>query len=166
MVGRNIAEPVGGYACRGPREKRGAEEPDVTRIREFMTTDVVTIPSTASMQDAAALMRQHDIGSLPVVDGDILRGMLTDRDLVVRGLADGIVDATVSSLLSGDVVTVNADDEDNDVAALMSERQVRRVPVVDGGRLVGMVSMGDLAARTDPDLAAEVLQETGPSSES
>lgn len=138
----------------------------MTRIREFMSTDVVTVASDASMQDAAFLMKQHDVGALPVVDGDMLRGMVTDRDLVIRGLASGMTDARVGSLLSGDVVTVGPDDEDNDVAALMSERQVRRIPVVDGGRIVGMVSMGDLAARTDGDLAAEVLEDTGPSSES
>jgi len=134
----------------------------MARVREFMSSDVITVGSGEMPRDAARLMRQHDVGVLPVVEGDTLVGVITDRDLVIRALADDRLDIPVGSILSGSPVTVGPDDEDSDVASMMADREVRRVPVVEDGRVVGMVSVGDLATRTNRSLAGEVMEETGP----
>ncbi|MET9079443.1 CBS domain-containing protein [Streptomyces sp. NPDC004232] len=99
------------------------------------------------MVDVAQLMRQADVGDVLVVDEGRLRGVVTDRDLIVRGMAEGgdVGDRTVVSACSDDLVTVAPEDDIDRVIGLMRERAVRRVPVVEGERPVGIVSLGDLA---------------------
>jgi CBS domain-containing protein len=135
----------------------------MARISDFMTKDVVSVGSNTTLPDAAKLMRDKDIGILPVVDGDQLKGMVTDRDLVVRGFADGDGSSkTVDRVMSKDVFSLAPDDDAQDAKKRMSDRGVRRLPVVDHGKLVGMVSVGDLAVRADEKLAGKVMEETGP----
>ena len=107
------------------------------------------------MTDVARIMRDEDIGAVLVTDEDRLRGLVSDRDLVVRALAEGDDpgQTTVASACSDDLVTVGPDDELDVAVRVMREHAVRRVPVVEEGRPVGIVSLGDLAVERDPDSA-------------
>jgi CBS domain-containing protein len=130
------------------------------KISEVMTRDVQTIRPDQSAQDAARFMLKSDAGSIPVTDGDRLIGMITDRDIAVRGVAKGFGPETpVRELMSDDIVCAHFDDDVEDVASKMSEAQVRRLPVVDEQeRLCGIVSLGDLGREADTDTAAEALE--------
>lgn len=132
----------------------------MSKIKDFMTTPVVTVSAKATLAEAARLMRDNDVGFLPVVDGDDLKGVVTDRDLVVRGLADGD-EKSIGEIVSGGVIFLRPDDDEKEAEKLMSANNVRRLPVVDNGRLAGMVSVGDLAASND-GLAGKVMENTGP----
>lgn len=117
-------------------------------VHDIMTTELVTCPADATVAEAARLMRDHDIGDVLVTGDDDrqLLGIVTDRDLVVRSLADGSSgNDLVGHLCSGDLCTVDAASDVRDAARIMAERALRRLPVVDEGRLVGIVSLGDLA---------------------
>ena len=131
-------------------------------VRDFMTKDPVTVPSSTTLTEAACLMREHNIGFLPVVDGGKFVGVVTDRDIVIRGVADGSIDCAVGAILSSEVTCLAPDDDDARAASLMNSADVRRLPVTEGGRLVGIVSVGDLAVRADAQLAGEVIEGTGP----
>ena len=130
------------------------------KITDVMTTDIEKVCPTDSAQQAASFMLRADTGSIPVCDGDKIVGMITDRDLAVRGFAKGLgPDSQVSELMSNDVVCANCDDSVEDIARQMAERQVRRMPVIDSEqKLVGMVSLGDLS-RHDRDSAASTALE-------
>ena len=130
------------------------------KISEVMTRDVQTIRPDQSAQDAARFMLKSDAGSIPVTDGDRLIGMITDRDITVRGVAKGFGPETpVSELMTGDCVCARFDDEVEDVASRMSEAQVRRLPVVDENEnLCGIVSLGDLSREADSDCASEAME--------
>ncbi|MEV6971449.1 CBS domain-containing protein [Hamadaea sp. NPDC051192] len=119
-----------------------------------MTGDPVTIEATDSIVHAARLMRDYDIGDLIVTDRGHLVGIVTDRDIVIRGIADsrGVETTHVGEVCSRDVVTVGPDEELDQVVAIMCEHAVRRMPVISGGRVVGVISLGDLA-QEDGELA-------------
>src|SRR5438034_10531136 len=121
-------------------------------VQEIMTTDVVRLQVDITLVEAARVMREQDIGDVVVVDNDRLVGVVTDRDIVVRALADGLPpDATtLGSVVSKDLVTVRPDDSTIDVARLLRDRAVRRVLACDEHGLVGIVSIGDLAVDADP----------------
>lgn len=131
-------------------------------VREFMTEDVVTIESDGSVEEAARLMREYDIGIVAVMNGDSLRGVVTDRDIVIKAIAEGRFDETVGAIVSETLVTVSPDDDVVKAAELMSETDVRRLPVCEGNQLVGMLSVGDLATRADSNMAGIVMEQTGP----
>lgn len=121
-------------------------------VADLMTRSLATCPADAEIWAAAALMRDRDTGDVVVVDHDTVRGIVTDRDIVVRALADGKGPETpLAEVLSGQVVAVAPDDRIEKVVDLMREHAVRRIPVVDGGRLAGVISIGDLAMEQDPD---------------
>ncbi len=123
-------------------------------VAELMTRPTATCPADAEIRAAAALMRDRDTGDVVVVDHDTVRGIVTDRDIVVRAVADGKGPETpLAEVLSGQVVAVAPDDRIEKVVDLMREHAVRRIPVVDGGRLAGVISIGDLAIERDPDSA-------------
>ena len=130
------------------------------RISEVMTRDVRIAAPTDSIQHAARVMASDDFGSLPVGEGDRLVGMLSDRDIAVRAVAQGLSpsDCTVSDVMSGDVKYVFEDETVEEAARIMGELQVRRLPVLNRDkRLVGIVSLGDLAvSRAKP--AGDALQ--------
>ncbi|WP_395574814.1 CBS domain-containing protein [Streptomyces sp. BK79] len=121
-------------------------------VRDIMTGDPVTVEPQASVTAVARIMRDQDLGAVLVTDGDELRGLVTDRDLVVRSVAEGgdPERTTVAGACSDDLVTVRSDDALDHAVELMREHAVRRVPVVDDGRPVGIVSLGDLAMERDP----------------
>ncbi|MET9913202.1 CBS domain-containing protein [Streptomyces sp. NPDC006476] len=124
-------------------------------VSDIMTADPVTVEPQTSVTAVARLMRDQDLGAVLVTDGDRLRGLVTDRDLVVRALAEGgdPEQTTVAGACSDDLVTVAPDDDLDRAIRLMREHAVRRVPVVDHGRPVGIVSLGDAAMERDPQSA-------------
>jgi len=125
------------------------------RVRDMMTPNPITLDAGATAAEAANLMKKRAIGDVLVSDGDELRGIVTDRDLVVRCLAeDG--DARTRRLLdvcSGQLATLSPDDSIADAVALMEHHAVRRAPVVENGTAVGILSLGDLARERAPDRA-------------
>jgi CBS domain-containing protein len=117
-----------------------------------MTRDPKVLDIHCSLADAACLMRDNDIGFVVVRDGGSVCGVVTDRDLVVRGLAEGgdPTTTTLASVYSEDMVQVSADDTVDKAIRLMSDKAVRRIPVMEDGEIVGVVSLGDLAVERDP----------------
>jgi len=130
------------------------------KISEVMTRDVQTVRPDQPVQDAASFMLNADAGSIPVTDGERLIGMITDRDIAVRGVAKGYgPDTPVRDLMTDDIICAREDDDVDDVASKMSDAQVRRLPVIDEQqRLCGIVSLGDLSREADEDCASEALQ--------
>jgi CBS domain-containing protein len=130
------------------------------KVSEVMTTGIETVRPDQQARDAARFMLQADAGSIPVTDGERLVGMITDRDIAVRGVALGYgPDTLVSELMSTGVISAHADEQVEDVARKMGEAQVRRLPVIDDEeRLVGIVSLGDLARQTDEQTAGHALE--------
>ena len=118
------------------------------KIREIMTYPAIRINQEEPVSVAARLLARYNVGSLPVCTGEgKLCGVVTDRDLVTRCMASGILPekTTVGEIMTRGVVTVRPDADTVTAARLMAERQIRRLPVVENGRLCGMVSLGDLA---------------------
>ena len=118
------------------------------KIREIMTNPAIRINQEEPVSVAARLLARYKVGSLPVCTGEgKLCGVVTDRDLVTRCMASGILPekTTVGEIMTRGVVTVRPDADTVTAARLMAERQIRRLPVVENGRLCGMVSLGDLA---------------------
>jgi CBS domain-containing protein len=111
-------------------------------------------------KEAATFMLSEDAGSMPVSDGDRLIGMITDRDIAVRGVARGYgPDTPIREIMTDDIVCAREDDTIDDVASKMSRAQVRRMPVIDANdRLCGIVSLGDLAREADEETAEQALQ--------
>lgn len=131
----------------------------MTRIRDVMTHDVRSVAPGDSVVVAAKAMQEMDVGVLPVCEDDQLLGIVTDRDIVVRGIAlDLALDTPVQEVMTSDLVTCTPDDDVEDVVQDMQDAQVRRVPVLDEQQhLVGMVTLGDLATKVDERLAGEAL---------
>lgn len=129
-------------------------------IREVMTRSVVTAPATAPIRDVAELMRDRSVGSVVLLDGDgeTVAGLVTDRDLAVGVLAEGRDPAEpASEHASAPVIGVAPGDDVQDAAELMVEHGIRRLPVLTGGALIGIVTLDDLAARTgDSELAHQL----------
>ena len=118
----------------------------MTTVADVMTPGVESTSSTATLRDAARAMREGDFGSMPVVDDDQLTGILTDRDIVVRAVAEGLDPAArVGDVASRDPVTVEPGEDLDDAIDLMARHRIRRLPVVEDGRLVGVVSQADVA---------------------
>ena len=130
------------------------------KISEVMTTDVETVSADQTARDAAHFMLRADTGSIPVCENGRVIGMVTDRDIAVRGVAEGRgPDTPVSDLMSDGIVCAHEDDDVQSVAKRMSEEQVRRMPVLDSDdRLVGIVSLGDLSRETTGEVAHEALE--------
>jgi len=132
----------------------------MTTIRDLMTSNVETVGPDQTAKDAAAFMLSADTGSIPVCEDDKVIGMITDRDIAVRGVAEGKgPDCSVRDLMSSDIVCARDTDDADSVARKMSDAQVRRLPVLDADdRLVGMVSLGDLSREADQAAATEALE--------
>lgn len=121
-------------------------------VREIMTEGLTTCPPDATLADVSRMMRDNEIGDVLVVDNGELAGIVTDRDVVVRGLANGSdAGSTIEGTFTPNPVCVAPETALDDVAKLMRTQTLRRVPVVEGRRLVGIVSLGDLAERREPD---------------
>jgi CBS domain-containing protein len=132
------------------------------RCRDIMTSELRTASPESTLQEAALLMREGDMGSVPVVEAGKLVGILTDRDIVVRAVAEGRgPGSSVREAMTGDVVSVRPDDFAFEAVRLMGDRQVRRIPVVnEDGSLAGIISMADVALEMEDEKEiAETLEE-------
>ena len=133
----------------------------VTTAREIMSSDVTCLREEDSVMAAARKMAQLGVGALPICGSDNrVRGMLTDRDIVIRVLAEGQDPQTVKTgeLAQGEVVTIGVGDDASEILRTMKDHQVRRLPVIDGHELVGIVAVADVA-RALPDRAVGELVE-------
>jgi CBS domain-containing protein len=130
------------------------------KISDVMTKNVATVTPDQSAREAAAFMLSAEAGSIPVLDGDRLVGMITDRDIAVRGVAQGHGPETpVRELMSEGLICVRDDDDVAEVASRMANSQVRRLPVIDSDdKLCGIVSLGDLSRESKTQLASEALE--------
>jgi CBS domain-containing protein len=130
------------------------------QVRDAMTPGVRSVAPSDSVTEAAQAMREQDVGSLPVVEGEQVVGIVTDRDIVVRAVAEGVDPrtATVGDVASGDLVTVEPDQDLAEVLALMARYRVRRLPVVENGQLVGVVAQADVALEASEKDAGEMLE--------
>jgi CBS domain-containing protein len=130
------------------------------QISEVMTENVRYVNPNTAIREIAKEMRDHDFGSLPIADQDRLIGMVTDRDIVVRGIAQGLdATATASQVMSPNVLYCFEDDTVEDVLKNMGANQVRRLPVVNRAkRLVGVVSLGDLSKAANQNPTAGALK--------
>lgn len=132
----------------------------MSTIRDLMTSNVETVGPDHTAKDAAAFMLSADTGSIPVCEDDKVIGMITDRDIAVRGIAAGKgPDCSVRDLMSNDIICARDTDDAQSIAQKMSEAQVRRLPVLDSSdKLVGMVSLGDLSREAETSVASEALE--------
>ena len=131
-------------------------------VRDAMTADPRSIGKSVSVVEAARLMREQDIGSLPITDDEQLVGMITDRDITMRVVAEAAdPNATsVEDVYSRDLISVEPDNDLEEALGLMARHQVRRLPVVEDGRLVGIVAQADIVRKTrDEDKAGNTVKE-------
>jgi len=132
----------------------------MTTARDVMTTGTQCIKEDQTLTEAARMMRDLDVGSLPICGNDEkLHGMLTDRDIVVRCVAEGgdCMQSRAGDFAQGTIHWVSADTDIDDALAIMSEHQVKRLPVLEDHRLVGMISQTDLTKKVDSDRLADVV---------
>lgn len=120
-------------------------------IRDVMTPNPRTVSPEDSLESAARIMRDEDTGVVPVVQDGRPVGILTDRDIVIRGVAEGGSARAVRDIVTGRVISVSPDATTREATELMSEHQIRPLPVVENDRLIGIVSLGDLAVKEAKD---------------
>jgi CBS domain-containing protein len=134
------------------------------KVNEVMSSSPIGLEDTATLVDAARAMREGDFGSVVVMKGGSICGVVTDRDIVIRAVAEGKDPKSVKlgEICSEHVVTVSPDQSVDEVAELMRDKAVRRVPVIDKGRLVGIVSLGDLAKEKDEGKALAEISSAPP----
>lgn len=130
------------------------------KVTEVMTRNVDTCPADATLQEVASRMKELDVGSIPVIDNNNLIGIVTDRDIVTRGIAEQLsLDSPISNIISSDAVTGSIDMSVEDAANLMAQHQIRRLPIVEGDEIVGIVSLGDIAVKDTSYGNAEIALE-------
>lgn len=128
------------------------------QVCDVMTANPVSVDSKDSLQHAAKMMRENDCGSLPVVESMKVCGVITDRDIAVRAVAEGTSPSdALDSAMTGDVVTIASTADTEEASKMMADNQLRRLYVVDNGNLVGVVALADLANQTSGAQAAEAL---------
>lgn len=132
------------------------------KVRDIMTKNVAYIDPSKTVVDAAKMMQQHNVGSIPVCDQNGLLGIVTDRDIVVRNIAQGgnPQNTSIKDVMTAKVTAANPEMDVDAVTRLMADQQVRRMPVVENNKLVGIVALGDMAVdqRFDTE-ASEALTE-------
>lgn len=139
----------------GERESGGGG--GKTTVADVMSKDPQSVEPGDSIEDAAKKMKEADTGALLVVDGDDLKGIVTDRDIVVNAIAEGNADASVEDVCSTDTQTIEPGASLTDAIGQMREAKVRRLPVIEDGEPVGIVSLGDLAIEADDDSALKEI---------
>ncbi|MCD6021125.1 MAG: hrp [Actinomycetia bacterium] len=134
------------------------------QVKEIMTAQPVTLDRDATIAAAAKLMRDRGIGDVIVVDGEDAQGIVTDRDIVIRGVAEGADPDTtrLGQVMSGDLTSVAPDDPVERAIELVRGKAIRRVAVLEGGKPVGIISIGDLAIERDPRSALADISEEPP----
>ena len=145
------------------QEAFGPESAEATkgrRVRDAMTSDPRSIEASSSVADAAQLLRLEDVGSLPVVREGVLMGMLTDRDIVVRVVTEAKdpQSTSVGEIASREVESVAPDQDLEEALRLMARRQIRRLPVLEGDRLVGILAQADIAETAPAERTGEIVE--------
>jgi len=131
----------------------------MSKLRDIMSKDLVTVTPDTSVQEVARLMKEHDIGNVLVTEGDRLTGIVTDRDIVVRCLAEGgDFKSDVRNVMTENPRTLSPDTDVIEAAQMMAAEKVRRLPVVENGKPVGIVSLGDLAVRSGTSADEQALE--------
>lgn len=117
------------------------------KVKDIMTTEIASLNTDDTIERAAQLMKQYDVGSIPVCSKDKIIGIVTDRDIAVRCVASGwdIKQQRVQDIMTTDPVVGSPEMNVNDAAKIMSDRQIRRLPIVDNNSLVGIVALGDIS---------------------
>jgi CBS domain-containing protein len=136
-------------------------------VREVMTPDPVVLEATATVREAARAMKEYDVGDVLVSSGGKLRGIVTDRDLVLRALAsddEQVATRKLGEICTDEVETLAPEVAVEEAIALMRDRAIRRVPIVERGRAVGIISLGDLAVDRDPESVLGEISAAPPSS--
>lgn len=130
------------------------------KVRDIMTSDVAYAAPDTTLEDIAVLMRDENVGAIPVLDDEMLVGIVTDRDIVVRCIADGkdAAECTAEDVITENLETVEPDDDVEEASQIMARRQIRRLPVVEDGKLVGMLSLGDIAVKHSDETAGDALE--------
>ena len=134
----------------------------MTQIRELMTPNPARLSTGSTIVDAARLMREKDTGIAPITDGDRLVGVITDRDIAIRVVAEGKdpQSTKVDEVAAENLVTIDPQQDLDEALRLMAEHQVRRLPVVEeDGRLVGILAQADVARHADPQQTGKVVEE-------
>lgn len=123
------------------------------KISEIMTNTVSSVSPNSTIKEAASIMKELNVGSVPVCEGKRPIGIITDRDIVIRNVANaGDVNTPVSQVMSQNIIYGNPNMSDREAADLMSARQVRRLPIVENENIVGIVALGDLAVNNGTDM--------------
>lgn len=132
-------------------------------VRDLLKGDPVTVDASATVEEAAKLMDEKDIGNVLVVENDEVQGIVTDRDIVVRVVAKGNgADASVREAATTDVEAIEPDTSIDDAIQKMEQANVRRLPVVDDGKPIGVITLGDLAQARDQDSALADISSASP----
>ena len=133
-------------------------------VRDVMTDNPRTLERSATAVDAARIMKEEDVGAVVITDGDQIHGILTDRDIVVRGVAEGRSpeEIQVGDVCTTDLTPLGPDDSIEHAIRQLRDKHVRRLPVVDGGRPVGILSIGDLAMERDQHSALAEISAAPP----
>jgi len=132
------------------------------RVSELMTKNIRTVTPDTDLVTVAKSMKELDVGVIPVVEGEQLVGLITDRDIVIRAIASGIHahEGRVREYMSPNPTTLSPDDDVQHATEIMAREQIRRLPVVEGGKLVGIVSIGDVAVDARKDkLTGDALEQ-------
>lgn len=127
------------------------------KVKDIMSKDIASLRSDDSIERAAQLMKQYNCGSIPVCTQDKLIGIITDRDIALRSVASGndVSEQRVGDIMTESVVFASPETDVNDAARLMSDRQIRRLPIVESNRLVGIVALGDISLEPSCQNSAE-----------
>jgi len=130
-------------------------------VREAMTASVSSVSPSQSLADAAEVMKREDVGSVPVVDEGRLAGIVTDRDIVTRAVAEqrNPQAVRVEEIASHELVTVEPEQDLDEALALMARHKVRRLPVLEQGRLVGMLAQADVALEAKEEMVGEMVEQ-------
>jgi CBS domain-containing protein len=133
----------------------------VKTLKDIMTDECITVTMQDNIYEIAVKMKENDIGFIPVVEGKKLIGVVTDRDLVIRGYAERRSGSgSVEEVISKDIITVTSDTSVDEAAKIMAKHQIRRLPIVENGNLLAVVALGDLAvSHSFDDEAAEALSD-------
>lgn len=149
------------------QENSNYERMMTMKVKDIMTKSVAYVNPSSTVIDAAKLMQQHNVGSIPVCDQGGIVGIVTDRDIIVRNVASGKnpQQTAVRDVMTQNVLTVNPEMEMDEVTKIMASSKIRRVPVVDHNNLVGIVALGDVAidAKYDTEVADTLIEISRPS---
>lgn len=133
------------------------------KVRDIMTSEgLATASLDTTLEEIAGMMRDENVGAIPVLDEDEeLAGIITDRDIVVRAIAEGQdpAETTAEDILSEELHTIHQDADIEDAADLMARHKIRRLPVVEEGMIIGMISLGDISVKSEEDQAGDVLED-------